>query len=116
MKFITCRVKIEPYITKSRKAIMNRSDSSFIISKVFKINFSAMLMGSFVAMSGILVDSVMISRFPGERSLTSYGVVMSVFLAVSALASPLSAGGQVLAGQFVPIYMKYITRDINNQK
>ncbi|MCR5108000.1 MAG: ATP-binding protein [Lachnospiraceae bacterium] len=78
---------------------MNRSDSSFIISKVFKINFSAMLMGSFVAMSGILVDSVMISRFLGERSLTSYGVVMSVFLAVSALASLLSAGGQVLAGQ-----------------
>ena len=70
-----------------------------IIRKVFRSNYMVMLMGIFVAMSGMVVDSILISRFMKESAIVAYGVVMTVFLLLNAFSGILSAGGQAVLGR-----------------
>ncbi len=58
-----------------------------------------MIMGIFVAMSGMVVDSILISRFMKESAIVAYGVVMTVFLLLNAFSGVLSAGGQAVLGR-----------------
>lgn len=74
-------------------------NEAFILRKVFRFNYLVMLMGIFVAMSGMVVDSILISRFMNENAIASYGVIMTVFISLNAFSGLLSAGGQAVIGR-----------------
>ena len=77
---------------------MEKKDSQ-IVRRVFKSNYIVIVVASYIAVSGMIVDSILISRFMNETAISAYGVVMTVFIILSSLGGILSAGGQSVIGR-----------------
>lgn len=74
---------------------MNRS----ITSGVFRKSLSTNIIMNLVAFLGLIIDSVLISRFLGVEALTGYGLVSPVMMVFVAIAQTVANGNQPLCGE-----------------
>ena len=81
------------------KSVMKGDRDSSMLRNVFRYNYTTLLFGTVVALTGMIVDGIIIGQYLGEEAIAAYGVIMSVFLFLNAFSGLLSAGGEALIGQ-----------------
>ena len=70
-----------------------------MIRKLVRQMLSAQILSALTVSLCLLIDSIMISRFLGEKAITAYGLANPLLLAVGAVGTLLAAGVQVVCSR-----------------
>ena len=70
-----------------------------MIRKLIRQMLAAQIFSALTVSLCLLIDSVMISRFLGEKAIAAYGLANPLLLAIGALGTLLSAGIQVVCSK-----------------
>ena len=70
-----------------------------MIRKLIRQMLTAQIFSALTVSLCLLIDSVMIGRFLGEKAIAAYGLANPLLLAIGALGSLLAAGIQVACGK-----------------
>ncbi len=70
-----------------------------MIRKLIRQMLTAQIFSALTVSLCLLIDSIMISRFLGEKAIAAYGLANPLLLAIGAIGTLLAAGVQVVCSK-----------------